>query len=73
MKPTNDYTPSFKGALPKLRTYKVAGWRDYGAGNSQSARKAISWVTEKGANRLLEEQDDLKRVAIYESLTDFVE
>ncbi|MEL0659920.1 MULTISPECIES: hypothetical protein [Psychromonas] len=73
VKPVQNYTLGFNDSLVKLRTYKVAGWRDYGSGNSQSARKAIGWVTESDAKLLLAEMDDSKRVALYESIADVME
>jgi len=73
VKPTKEYTSTFGEALSKLRTYKVAGWRDYSAGSTSGARKAIGWVTEVDAEKLLAEQDDAKRVALFESIKNVVD
>lgn len=73
VKPTVEFTTTYEEALDKLRSCNIAGWRDYGQGNSQSARKAIGWVKIIDANRLLDESDDNKRVVLYESLTDVVD
>ncbi len=73
VKPTIEFTATYEEALEKLRSYDIAGWRDYGKGNSQSARKAIGWVKIDDAKRLLDERDDTKRVVLYESLTDVVD
>jgi hypothetical protein len=73
VKETGKYVLTFEDALSQLRIQKTAGWRDYGSGNSQSARKAIGWVTKEDANRLLTEKDQTKRIALYKSLTNIVE
>lgn len=73
VKPAIEFTATYEEALDKLRSYNIAGWRDYGKGNTQSARKAIGWVSLNDAKRLLDESDDTKRIALYESLTDIVD
>jgi hypothetical protein len=67
------FVATYVDALAALRNMKVAGWRDYGAGNSQSAHKAIGWVTQSDADLLLAELDKEKRVAIFKKLIDVVE
>ncbi len=49
VKENGEFIASYDDALEKLRSMKTAGWRDYGAGNSQSAHKAIGWVSESDA------------------------
>lgn len=67
------FVATYEEALDHLRKMKVAGWRNYGQGNSQSAHKAIGWVTYSDAANLFAERDDTKRVALFKSLTDVVE
>lgn len=52
---------------------KCAGWRDFGAGNSQSAHKAIGWVLPSDAIKLLAETDAERRVELFKSISDVVE
>ncbi|MCB1699058.1 MAG: hypothetical protein KDI34_22785, partial [Halioglobus sp.] len=49
------YIETFEDALNELRKMRCAGWRDFGAGNSQSAHKAIGWVSVADAAKLLSE------------------
>lgn len=72
VKETGKYVDTFDEALKRLRAMRVAGWRDYGQGNSQGARKAIGWVTKDDADRLLLEKDTAKRVALFRSISDVV-
>jgi len=72
VKETGVYVDTFADALDRLRTMSVAGWRDYGLGNSQGARKAIGWVTQTDAERLLKVKDKEKRIALYQTLLDVV-
>lgn len=73
VKPEVDYTLTFSDALEKLRGYKVAGWRDYSRGSTKGARRAIGWVTEADANKLLAENSDAKRIELFESFADVME
>lgn len=73
VKETGVFIGSFELALEKLRSYEIAGWRNYGSGNSQSAHKAIGWVTKSDAEMLLKEQNHAKRVELFKSLKDVVE
>lgn len=66
------YVMTYQEALEMLRAMDCAGWRDYGLGNSQSAHKAIGWVTAEDAARLLNEKNKNKRVELFESMTDIV-
>ncbi|KAA8681274.1 hypothetical protein [Vibrio gigantis] len=72
VKSNGEFEASYASALDKMRNMDCAGWRNYGAGNSQSAHKAIGWVLESDAQRLLKEKDDEKRVELFMSLTDVV-
>ena len=72
VKATGVYVETFANALDRLRAMSVAGWRDYGAGNSQGSRKAIGWVTKADAERLLGEKNTEKRIALYRSISDVV-
>lgn len=72
VKETGRFIASFDEALSLLQTMDHSGWRDYGKGNSQSAHKAIGWVTKPDAKRLLAEDDSARRVQLFESLTDVV-
>jgi hypothetical protein len=72
VKKTGVYVDSFADALARLRAMSVAGWRDYGPGNSQSARKAIGWITKTDAERLLKVKDKEKRIALYRTISDVV-
>jgi hypothetical protein len=72
VKETGKYVGTFEEALKRLRAMRVAGWRDYGQGNSQGARKAIGWVTKNDADHLLGEKDTAKRVALFRSISDIV-
>ncbi|KAA1176063.1 hypothetical protein FWJ25_02720 [Marinobacter salinexigens] len=72
VKDTGEYVDTFTEALERLRAMRIAGWRDYGAGNSQGARRAIGWVTKADAERLLGEKDTEKRIALYRSIIDVV-
>ncbi|MEH6626608.1 MAG: hypothetical protein V7739_09190 [Motiliproteus sp.] len=67
------YALSYIDALDKLREMKSAGWRDYGEGNSQSAHRAIGWVSESDASILLSENDKERRVQMFKAITDVVE
>lgn|GEM_PF-2797180 len=73
VKENGDFIGTFFDALDALRKMKTAGWRDYGSGNSQSAHKAIGWVTQSDADLLLAEPDSERRVEIFKNLTDVVE
>ena len=48
------------------------GWRDFGQGNSQSAHRAIAWISPEDAARLMAETDKNQRVALFKSLSDVV-
>ena len=67
------FVPSYSEALDALRSMRIASWRNYGSGNSQSAHKAIGWVTESDAKMLLAEANPEKRVEKFKQLTDVVE
>lgn len=67
------FISSYEDALEELRSMNNPGWRNYGAGNSQSAHKSIGWVTQKDARALLAEPDPEKRILIFQSLDDVVE
>lgn len=72
VKDTGVYVDTFADALDRLKAMSVAGWRDYGPGNSQGARKAIGWVTKADAEHLLGEKNTEKRIALYRSIGDVV-
>ncbi|MEH6443714.1 MAG: hypothetical protein V7784_07445 [Oceanospirillaceae bacterium] len=50
----------------------TAGWRNCGAGNSQSAHKAIGWITESASLVLLSEKNNERRVELFQAMTDVV-
>lgn len=62
------FVSTYNDALNKLREMNCAGWRDYGEGNSQSAHKAIGWVSEIDAATLLSETNKERRVALFNSM-----
>lgn len=72
VKVNGEFETSYALALEKMRAMDCAGWRNYGSGNSQSAHKAIGWVVESDAQKLLNENDDVKRVELFMSLADVV-
>jgi hypothetical protein len=72
VKENGEFILSYDDALVRLREMKTAGWRNYGAGNSQSAHKAIGWVSESDALILLSEKNSERRVQLFQAMTDVV-
>lgn len=72
VKENGKYVESYDEALEMMRGMKCASWRNYGPGNSQSAHKAIGWVTRADADRLLSIKEPSDRVAAFRSLHDVV-
>ena len=72
VKENGEYVESFEDALQRLRAMNNPGWRDFGQGNSQSAHRAIAWISPEDAARLMAETDKNQRVALFKSLSDVV-
>lgn len=76
VKGNGSYLDNFDKALDELRKKNTASWRAHGSGPGNgrgAARKAIGWVTVEDAKRLLNEKDDIRRVQLFQMLTDVVE